>query len=157
MSEPLMSEPLIDDNIRAWIGQSDPPQRIEVTRRDIQKYASATGQRLSKYINGDEAPPMFLFGAFNPIVALDVLGPDGLRPDSLLPELPLKRVMAGGSTHTFYRSLHPGDVVDVQRTLTDIYEKQGKSGPLIFINYAIDVTMENGEPVMREMQTRIVR
>ena len=87
MSEPLMSEPLIDDNIRAWIGQSDPPQRIEIARRDIQKYASATGQRLSKYINGDEAPPMFLFGAFNPIVALDALGPDGLRPDSLLPEL----------------------------------------------------------------------
>jgi 3-methylfumaryl-CoA hydratase len=149
--------PLIDESIRAWIGRSDPPQRIEITRRDIQKYSAATEQRLPKYVNGDEAPPMFLFGAHNPIVALSQLGADGLRPDSLLPDLPLKRVMAGGSKQEFFRALHPGDVVDVQRRLVDIYEKRGSSGPLIFVVYTIDVTTESGEPVFRETQTRIVR
>ena len=148
---------LISDDIRAWIGRSDPPQRVEVTRRDIIKYAIATGQRLDKYLRGDEAPPMFLFGAHQPLLPLSELGPDGLRKDTLLPDLPLQRVMAGGTRQSYQRVLKPGDVVLLTRTLTDIYEKQGSSGPLIFVVYTIDVSTESGEPVMREIQSRIVR
>jgi 3-methylfumaryl-CoA hydratase len=148
---------LLNDEIRAWIGRSDPPQRVEITRRDIIKYAMATGQRLDKYRRGDEAPPMFLFGAHMPIVAPEDLGPDGLRADTLLPELPLKRIMAGGIVQQHERPLKPGDVVVLTRTLTDIFEKQGKTGPLIFVVYQIDVSTESGDTVMRETQTRIVR
>ena len=36
---------LITPEIRSWVGRSDPPQQIEVTRRDIMKYAIATEQR----------------------------------------------------------------------------------------------------------------
>ena len=68
---------LITPEIRAWIGRSAPPQRIEIARRDIVKYAVATEQRLEKYRNGDEAPPMFLFGTSMLICALDELGSDG--------------------------------------------------------------------------------
>lgn len=148
---------LLTDEIRAWIGRTDPPQRLEITRRDIIKYAVATEQVLPKYLNGDEAPPMFLFGAHAPIAALDELGPDGLRPDSLLPELPLKRVMAGGISQTHHRPLLAGDVVYIQRKLADIFEKQGKTGPLIFVVYEIDTRNEDGELVTRQTQTRIVR
>lgn len=148
---------LITDDMRAWIGRSDPPQRFEVTRRDIIKYAIATEQRLDKYRRGDEAPPMFLFGADRPLAALAELGPDGLRRDTLTPELPLKRVMAGGIKQRYYRPIRPGDVLLITRTLTDIYAKQGASGPLIFIVYEILVSTENGEEVMRETQSRINR
>ena len=151
-----MSE-LLTDDMRAWIGRTDPPQRVEVTRRDIIKYAFATEQTLGKYLRGDEAPPMFLFGAHTPLSPLDELGPDGLRPDSLLPELPLKRIMAGGISQTHFRPLRAGDVVFLQRKLTDIYEKQGKTGPLIFVEYEIDTRTEEGELVTRQTQTRIVR
>lgn len=151
-----MSE-LITDEIRAWIGRADPPQRVEVTRRDIIKYAVATEQTLAKYLNGEEAPPLFLFGAHNPITPLDELGADGLRTDSLLPDLPLKRVMAGGISQTHHRPLRAGDVVYLQRKLTDIYEKQGTTGPLIFVVYEIDTRTEDGELVMQQTQSRIVR
>ena len=151
-----MSE-LITDEIRAWIGRADPPQRVEVTRRDIIKYAVATEQTLAKYLNGEEAPPLFLFGAHNPIIPLDELGADGLRTDSLLPDLPLKRVMAGGISQTHHRPLRAGDVVYLQRKLTDIYEKQGMTGPLIFVVYEIDTRTEDGELVMQQTQSRIVR
>ena len=40
---------LITPQIRQWIGRSGEPQRLEVTRRDIVKYAIATQQRLEKY------------------------------------------------------------------------------------------------------------
>ena len=87
---------LITDEIKSWIGRSDEPVEFEVSKRDIVKYAIATEQKLQKYITGEEAPPMFLFGADRPLTSMNKLGPDGLRRDSLIPELPLKRVMAGG-------------------------------------------------------------
>ena len=152
-----MMPSLLNDDIRAWIGRADAPQRIEITRRDIIKYAIATEQQQARYLRGDEAPPMFLFGADRPLAELDQLGPDGLRPDVLLPPLPLKRVMAGGVKQRYYRALVPGDVVHLKRTLSDIYEKQGASGPLIFVVYDIDVTDTNGQLVMHETQTRINR
>ena len=152
-----MTLSLLNNDIRAWIGRSDAPQRIEITRRDIIKYAIATEQQQARYLCGDEAPPMFLFGADRPLAELDQLGPDGLRPDALLPPLPLKRVMAGGVKQRYYRALVPGDVVHSKRTLSDIYEKQGASGPLIFVVYDIDVTDTNGQLVMQEIQTRIIR
>lgn len=148
---------LVTDAMRAWIGRAAPTQRLEITRRDIVKYAIATGQRLERYRRGDEAPPMFLFGAAVPLVPLDELGPDGLRPDPLMPALPLRRVMAGGIRQRWHRPVRPGDVLLVTRTLTDIREKQGASGPLIFIDYTITVTTEDGEPVMEELQSRINR
>jgi 3-methylfumaryl-CoA hydratase len=151
-----MSE-LVTQAMRGWIGRSEPPIRFEVTRRDIVKYALATDQRLPKYIAGDEAPPMFLFGADRALTPLSALGPDGLRNDPLMPALPLKRVMAGGVKQRYFRALRPGDVVTIQRSLTDIYAKQGASGPLIFIVYEIRVTDDNGALVLLETQTRINR
>jgi hydroxyacyl-ACP dehydratase HTD2-like protein with hotdog domain len=148
---------LLTPEIKAWIGRSEPPYREEITRRDIIKYAVATEQRLPKYLNGDEAPPMFLSGIFRRVVPLDELGPDGIAAQSLLPELPLKRIMAGGTEMEIYRAVKPGDVLLGTRTLVDIYEKSGSQGPLIFIVYELNVTTENGEPVMKERTTRIVR
>lgn len=148
---------LITPEIRAWIGRSEPIQRLEVTRRDIVKYALATDQRLDKYKRGDEAPPMFLFGALRAIVALDQLGADGIPKQTLLPDLPLKRVMAGGTKTKYHRPVKPGDVLVGTRSLVDIYEKQGSSGPLIFVVHEIMIETESGEPIMEESQTRIVR
>ena len=148
---------LLDDDIRSWIGRANPPVHFEVTRRDIIKYAIATEQVQEKYLRGDEAPPMFLFGADRPLVGLDKLGPDGLARDALMPELPLKRVMAGGIKQRYLRPIRPGDKLVITRAIANIYEKQGSSGPLIFIDYTITVDNENGERVMEETQTRINR
>ena len=80
-----------------------------------------------------------------------------MRRDSLLPPLPLKRVMAGGIKQRYHRALVPGDVLSIKRTVSDIFEKQGASGPLIFVVYDIEVRDAAGELVMQETQTRIHR
>jgi 3-methylfumaryl-CoA hydratase len=139
------------------IGASEPPLRVEVSRRDIMKYAVATEQVLEKYLRGDEAPPMFLFGLLRPVVPLDQLGPDGIAGASLVPELPLKRVMAGGTKVRTFRPVKPGDVLVATRSLADMFEKEGSQGPLIFLVTRTDVRTEAGEPVAEEIQTRIVR
>lgn len=148
---------LILEEVRKMIGASEPPVHVEVSRRDIIKYSVSTEQILDKYLKGDEAPPMFLFGALRPVVPIYQLGPDGIASTSLVPELPLKRVMAGGTKIRYFRAVKPGDKLVATRTLADMYEKSGSQGPLIFLVYKLDVKTEAGELVVEETQTRIVR
>lgn len=148
---------LLTDQHRALIGQTDPPVRVEVTRREIRKYAVATEQRCERFLAGDEAPPMFFFGLMRPIVALDALRADGLAPTTAMPDLPLQRTMAGGTRMVLHRPMRAGDTLLVTRTLEDMYEKAGRQGPLIFIVHRLSVVTESGEPVLEEIQTRIMR
>lgn len=153
----MHAESLVTDELRAWIGRAAPPLEIEVSRRDIIKYAIATEQRQARFLCGDEAPPLFLFGADRPLAPLEELGPDGLKHDTLLPRLPLPRVMAGGIEQRYHRPVRPGDRLRITRAISDIYAKDGASGPLVFVVYAIKVETVDGEPVMDEIQTRINR
>ncbi len=148
---------LLSDQALQMIGRSDPPIRVEVSRREIIKYSIATEQVLDKYLKGDEAPPMFLFGALRDIRPIGQLGPDGIARASLVPDVPLKRIMAGGTQTRYFRSVKPGDVLVAERSLADMYEKSGSQGPLIFLVYKLIVTTESGESVVEETQTRIVR
>ena len=123
----LLTEDLLDN-----IGRQSTPQRELVTRRDIRKYAVATANRQRKYLDGDQAPPMFHVPLFWDVVELDQLSPDGVSIDTLLPKFPLEKAMAGGLKIEYFKPIYPGDWLTATRTLTDIYEKAGRSGPLIF-------------------------
>jgi 3-methylfumaryl-CoA hydratase len=149
---------LLTDEHRAWIGKPEPARSVEVSRRDIIKYAVATEQRQQKYLAGDEAPPMFIFNLFGTITELDNLRPDGLaRGSGSGPKLPLQRIMAGGTEIHQYRPIRPGDRLIGTQQITDMYEKQGSTGPLIFTVRTLSVTTESGEPVLDEIQTGIAR
>lgn len=147
----------LDPGTLARIGSSTPPQTEVVTRRDIRKYAIATGQRLRKYLDGDEAPPVFHVALFWPVVSLTELRPDGVALDDLFPEIPGKRPLAGGLKIEFHRPIRPGDVLTCTRTLTDIYEKQGATGPLVFMEVVMQIVNESLEPVLTEKTTRILK
>lgn len=149
--------PLLDDTILACIGNSAEPQTGLVTRRDIRKYSVATGQRLRKYLDGEEAPPLFHIALFWDVVELDQLLPDGLSVDPLLPDFPLKRAMAGGWNIRYHRAIVAGDELVMTRTISNIYEKMGSRGPLIFYEMTRDVRTGSGEPVLTEKITRILR
>jgi hydroxyacyl-ACP dehydratase HTD2-like protein with hotdog domain len=148
---------LLSDALLATIGRQSEPRRELVTRRDIRKYAVATDNRQRKYLDGDEAPPMFHVALFWDVVELDQLTPDGVSIDTLLPKFPLEKAMAGGLNIEYHKPVRPGDWLTATRTLTDIYEKAGRSGPLIFYEVVMDVTDDYGELVIREKTTRILR
>jgi len=155
-SAPDMSN-LLTSDLLANIGRSAPPREELVTRRDIRKYSVATGQRLQKFLAGDEAPPMFHVALFWDVVELEELTPDGVSVDSLLPKFPLERAMAGGLKIDYHKTIYPGDVLVSTRVLTDIYEKQGSQGPLIFHEVIMEVENNSGEPVLTQKTTRILR
>jgi hydroxyacyl-ACP dehydratase HTD2-like protein with hotdog domain len=100
---------------------------------------------------------MFHVALFWDVVGLDELTPDGVSIDSLLPKFPLERAMAGGLKIEYHKAINPGDVLIATRTLTDIYEKQGSQGPLIFYEVTMDVQDEAGKAVLTQKTTRILR
>jgi hydroxyacyl-ACP dehydratase HTD2-like protein with hotdog domain len=148
---------LLSPELTAQIGKRSEAQTELVTRKDIRKYSIATGQRLRKYLEGDVAPPMFHVALFWPVLPMDQLSPDGVALDKMFPEAPLKRALAGGLRVEYHRPIKPGDLLTSTRTLTDIYEKQGASGPLIFVEVTMQVVNAQGEPVLTEKTTRILR
>jgi hydroxyacyl-ACP dehydratase HTD2-like protein with hotdog domain len=148
---------LLDDELLSYIGRQSEPHRELVTRRDIRKYAVATGNRQRKYLDGDEAPPMFHVPLFWDVVELDQLSPDGVSIDTLLPRFPLEKAMAGGLHIEYHKPVYPGDWLTAIRTLSAIYEKQGRSGTLIFYEVDMAITNDAGEAVITEKTTRILR
>jgi 3-methylfumaryl-CoA hydratase len=149
---------LLGEEHRRWIGREDPPVTVEVSRRDIVKYAVATEQQLVKYLRGDEAPPMFVFNLFGALRPPSELREDGLpRGQRDGPALPLKRVMAGGTELIQHRAIRPGDRLTATTRLTDMFEKTGSQGPLIFTVRTMRVVDADGEPVLEEIQTSIAR
>jgi hydroxyacyl-ACP dehydratase HTD2-like protein with hotdog domain len=148
---------LLSEELLATIGRQSEPKRELVTRRDIRKYAIATDNRQRKYLDGDEAPPMYHVALFWDVVELHELSPDGVSIDKLLPKFPLEKAMAGGLKIEYHKTVHPGDWLTATRTLTDIYEKEGRSGPLIFYEVVMDIVNDDGELVIREKTTRILR
>ena len=148
---------VLTPELKANIGKAAPPRTEVVTRRDIRKYAIATNQRQRKYLDGDDAPPLYHVALFWDVVELDELSPDGVSIDALLPKFPLEKAMAGGLNITYHDRIRPGDVLVGERTLTDIYEKEGRSGPLIFYEVVLEVRREDGSPVITEKTTRILR
>ncbi len=148
---------LLTPEITAKIGETNPVIHVEVTRRDLQKYAVSTGQRAKKYIDGDEAPPLFHFGYIMEILPPEALRVDGIAEDKLIPPLPLKRIMAGSSNTVFHRAIREGDKLAITRQLNDIYEKEGKTGPLIFVVTEVIVETEDGEPILNETTSLIAR
>jgi hydroxyacyl-ACP dehydratase HTD2-like protein with hotdog domain len=148
---------LLNKELLANIGRSSTPRQELVARREIRKYAVATGQRQRRFLDGDEAPPMFHVALFWDVVELDQLTPDGVSIDGLLPRFPLERAMAGGLKIEYHQPILAGDLLTATRTLTAIYEKQGSQGPLIFYEVVMDIVNETGEPVLTEKTTRILR
>jgi len=148
---------LISEELRSQIGLSPEPRTELVTRRDIRKYSVATGQRLQKYLDGDEAPPLFHLALFWDVVEQDKLSPDGVALDNWLPEFPLKRAMAGTLKLEYHQAILPGQTLTAHRELCDMYEKQGSSGPLIFYEVSTNVFDASGSVVLTEHATRILR
>ena len=151
-----MSE-LLSPDLLANIGRQAAPRTEVVTRRDLRKYAIATGQTQRRYLDGDVAPPLFHVALFWDVVERDELTPDGVSIDKLLPKFPLERAMAGGLNVQYHSRIKPGDVLIGTRTLTQIYDKQGRSGPLIFYAVVLDIRRDDGTPVITETTTRILR
>ncbi|HYJ70052.1 MAG TPA: MaoC family dehydratase N-terminal domain-containing protein [Nocardioidaceae bacterium] len=159
---------LLTDATRQWADRTYPVHRVTVTVGDIRRFAYATGEtdpihfdRAAAQAAGFRdvvAPPMFyvfLRVLPNHLRPRSELEPDG-SPSEDIPPVAIKGAMAGETELDVRSSFVAGDEVDCHKRLVDLTEKEGHSGPLLFLTFEhrYDVA---GETVVRERFTRILR
>ena len=117
---------------------------------------------------GVVAPPLFpvhMFqrapGAPDPLdKAEGDPGYDGTKGASglfALPEvpIPLKRLLNAGVEVEFFKYAVPGERVTVVNRYTDIFQKQGKKGPMVFIVVERRFRNDKKEPLLTYTQTLV--
>lgn len=151
----------ITDELRAMLGvQSAAETRPPVTAEQIARYAYAADDVNPLYLDEDAAkngphggvvaPPLFVgVPSFKP-TSLSQLRDDGLpssEGDPLRPPIPSSRTRLVGSDFTFLRRVRPGDILTRQSHLADIYEKEGRSGKMLFTVRETRYTDQSGATV----------
>ena len=164
-----MAKSLITDEIRAWIGREAPPWTIEVSALDVKRFAVATDDENPLYTDeaaarqsrhgGLIAPPLFYMAPLTDPVPESQLRPDGLPYEGRfpIPPTPLPRLMDGGTEIEFFTPIHVGDTLTGRSKIVDIYQKDGQSGPLIFVVRETTYTNQNNETVVIEKGSSILR
>lgn len=160
---------VITDEARAWAETPFPTYETRVSRTDIRRFARAIGETDPVYHDVAAARaaghPDLLAPAYFPyvvrmhaahLVPADELAPDGsARAD--VPPLPTTRAMAGETSIEFGAPIHAGDLLRLEKRIVDLYEKEGRSGTLVFVVTEFAFTNADGAVVFRERFTRIYR
>ncbi len=81
----------------------------------------------------------------------DFLSSRGLPP---IP-IPFKRLLNGSIEAEFFKYAELGDKIAYTSKYTDIFQKQGKKGPLIFVAMEIEIKNDRGELLVIYKQTVI--
>ncbi len=100
---------------------------------------------------GDPLPPMWHWLLFAPIARHSELGADGHPArGGFLPPIALPRRMFAGARYRFHRPLRVGEAVRRKTEITDITQKQGVSGELIFIKLKHEISGASGLAIEEE-------
>jgi hypothetical protein len=160
---------VITAEARKWADQEFPKFEFEVTRLDIARFAQAIeatdpvhfDQAAARAAGFEDvvAPALFPYvirmNAYN-LVSRAHLEEDG-SPSADVPPLETRRAMAGETAIEIGEPIVAGDVITVEKRLLDLYEKEGRSGPLVFVQMEFVFTNQGGHTVAREQFTRIYR
>lgn len=143
---------LTEEMQRRAIGIESPPVTMEVEKGAIIRFAQAIGDnnpvytdeaaaRKSRY-GGLIAPPTFL----RSIRGIHLELPFGL---------PFNRVLDAGSEWEYFQPVRPGDRITAVGRISDIRERSGRLGLMIFITTAITYCNQFDEVVATQTNTLI--
>jgi 3-methylfumaryl-CoA hydratase len=160
---------VITEEARRWANREYPRFEMQVTATDIAKFAHATGETNPIHFDREAAtaagypdvvaPTLFPYVVrmhASALVPPEELEADG-SPSADVPPLTTRRAMAGETSVVFGEPILAGDLITVEKRLAQMYEKEGRSGPLVFVEMEFTFTNQRGELVARESFTRIYR
>lgn len=176
-----MTPNYITDDVRAligsrsdWVEACHPVEEGEV-RRFFQatmdphpRYWSQSWAASSRY-GQPVAPPAFAVHAFrrppddlrDPLDAMADPDFDGLSRQARagLPDLPipLNRLLNGGCEYEFYSYAGIGERVMRRSTIRDIYQREGKAGPMVFVVFEDEYATTGGRPLFKATNIQIRR
>jgi len=171
----------VTEEVRAIIGAQSPWSEATnaVEASEVRRFFQATVDhkplywdeekaRQSRY-GGTIAPPAFAVHAFRrppeeTADPLDVgLDPDfdgisrALRPG--LPKIPvaLPGVLNGGYEYELFSYARVGERIKCRSSYRDVYQREGKAGPIVFIVIEDEYATTDGRPLLKSLNTMIMR
>jgi 3-methylfumaryl-CoA hydratase len=135
---------------RSWIG------REETVAENLSPFPTAALQALLDRDephpqSGQALPPLAHWLHFLPIHRQSELAEDGhVRRGGFLPPLPYPRRMFAGARISFERPLRIGEPARRTGTVTDVVEKQGRTGRLAFVSVRQEIRGEQGLALTEE-------
>jgi N-terminal half of MaoC dehydratase len=129
--------------VRARIGWRGEEQENVVEAGHVRRFCEAIGDEDPRWLQ--EAPPTF-------VVALSADIPP--VPEALEYG---KGWLNGGDRFEYLEPIRIGDVIRSRTVLSDVYEKQGSSGSLLFLVFDTEYLNQHGRTAVRVRGTRIRR
>ncbi len=167
---------LLTDELRGFIGRESAGATAcdPVEAGAVRRYAQAIMDQDPAYAAGADryggpvAPPLYPAFMFRrPFGTPDPLTDRAEDPDfdgltvaahSGLPELPLRlALLNGGAEVELYRYARHGERVTQRSRYADIYERESKSGPMLFVIVETEYRTGDGDLLMRVRGTSIRR
>ena len=72
-------------------------------------------------------------------------------------DIPLERVLNGGTEAEFFKLPRLGDTISAQARYVDIVDREGRSGPMVLATIETEYSDQDGEPLARVRSTVIMR
>ena len=136
----------------AWIGRTQDQSDV-LTPGLLQRFRTT----IDSDMTGDIAPQGIHWCLCLPDAATTELGEDGHpKRGGFMPPISLPRRMWAASDITFHAPLRSGVEIVRRSTIAEIAEKQGNSGPLVFVTVEHE-TMADGALAVSERQSLVYR
>ncbi len=149
---------IITEEMRAAIGRESEPVTYEVDNTGCRQFARAAGysdpifyderQARSRGHRAIVAPPGFLG---HPVF---IPGKER-RPELLRVEVPLKRILNGGTDIEYFDEICSGDVLMATSKIVDLSEREGRVGPMLMVT--TETTFRSGKEVVAVMRGTGIR
>ena len=132
-------------NAKAWEGRSQTDEGGISAGMAAQIHATLGAPRTPAPATGQNLQPLWHWCAFPPTAPMDELGADGHPAlGQFLPPSDLRRRMWAGGSLNFYAPLRVGERLQRRSVLRSVKEKQGKTGPMMFVQVDHKVYGERG-------------
>jgi len=141
-------ESLITDEMRSKIGVESEPEVYEVTKEMIQRFIQATGDSNPLWQDEEHAKKSKYGGIIAPPTIIPIIGWEQFltsQVKSILPE----GLLHSSTELECYQPVREGDVITLTTKISDVREKQGKMGKMIFVNFDTTYSNQSHELVAR--------
>lgn len=129
---------------KSMIGLTGPVYTFDVEKRHSRQFAEAIGDMNGLYADEDYAEQSPYGKLVVPPTFPVAIASDG---GGLPINLDARRMLHGEQEFVYHRSISPGDRLYCQMKVADLYDREGKSGPMQFLVLDTEMKDEAGEMV----------
>ncbi len=143
-------------DLKDWEGRSETTHGI-IHPGDLDRMAATLDRDDPAFEEGAPVPPMWHWIGFRPDTRHSQIGADG-HPErgGFMPPVEQPRRMFAGARYVYRAPLRAGQAIARKSTITSVAEKEGRSGPLVFVTVHHEMS-SNGEVCVEEEHDIVYR